>query len=261
MFVGSRIGAGTLSAIFICLLLVTSPGAQAQRTELHVFQSITPTDKELLTADKSAKAVMISGQLRIPRPGSDRFPTVVLLHGSGGMGNNVENWSRELLKADVASFAIDSFTGRALLATNNNQDLLSRMTMVVDAYRALDLLSKHPRVDPQRIYLMGFSRGGGAAHWAALRRFQRMYGGAGEFAGFIGLYPTCNRVFQDGLDIVDKPVRIFHGLADDYVPPSRCRELVGRLRERGKDATFTDYPDARHVYDDPGLSPVVNLPN
>lgn len=152
--------------------------------------------------------------------------------------------------------------GGGVVSTGNDQDQLSRWVMIVDAYRALELLAKHPRIDSGRVMVMGFSRGGGAAHYSALKRFWAMHGPGGGlgFAGYIGLYPTCNRVFVDGLDVVDKPIRIFHGAADDYVPAAGCRSYVDRLRKAGKDILLTEYPDAHHVFDNPALKNPLKLP-
>jgi len=63
----------------------------------------------------------------------------------------------------VAALAVDSFAGRGIVSTNTDQTQLDRLSMVVDAYRALELLAKHPRIDPTRIAVMGFSRGGQSA--------------------------------------------------------------------------------------------------
>ena len=62
--------------------------AQVARLELHTIQSQTPTDQEFLTGKKDAKSATIAAELRIPRPGNDRLPAVVLLHGSGGVSGS-----------------------------------------------------------------------------------------------------------------------------------------------------------------------------
>jgi dienelactone hydrolase len=248
---------------FICVVLGCAPAyAQIARLELHTIQSHSPTDQEFLTGKRDAKPVTISGELRIPRAGTDRLPAVVLLHGSGGATGLQDNWAKEFNALGIATFIIDSFTGRGIVSTGPDQDQLSRLTGVLDAYRALELLAKHPRIDSGRVIVMGFSRGGGAAHWSALKRFLKMHGpGDGlMFAGHIGLYPTCNRNFIDGLDVVDKPIRIFHGAADDYVPAAGCRTYVDRLRKAGKDISLSEYPDAHHIFDYPALKNPLKVP-
>lgn len=245
----------------LSVLLLQPVYAQIARVELHSFQSTTLTDEEFLTGQKEGKPVILAGELRIPRPGTDRLPAVALLHGSGGLGSVVDDWAQWLNDMGVASFAIDSFTARGLVSTVNDQSQLGRLAMVVDAYRALALLAKHSRIDPERIALMGFSRGGQSALYASLTRFQRMHGPSGlAFAAYIPFYPACNTVFVSDEDIAAKPVRIFHGSADDYVPVAPCRSYVGRLRTRGKDVQLTEYADAHHVFDGRIFKKPVTLP-
>jgi dienelactone hydrolase len=246
-----------LALLFLCCAALMSRPVQSQvaRLELHSFQTQTPTDQEFLSGKRDAKPATIAGELRIPRPGTERLPAVVLLHGSGGAGGLEDQWAREFNAHGIATFIVDSFTGRGIVNTFNDQDQLSRLAAVGDAYRALETLSKHPRIDSGRVMLMGFSRGGGAAHWAALKRFQAMHGpsGALSFAGYVAMYPTCNRVFIDGLDVVNKPIRIFHGKADDYNPIAECRYYVDRLQKAGKDISLIEYADANHVFDNMAL--------
>src|SRR5207237_1393610 len=83
----------------------------AARSELHSIHTLTLSDKQFLTGDVEAKATTISGELRLPA-GTGRVPTVVLIHGSGGMGANIEMWAREFNAMGVATFALDAFTGR-----------------------------------------------------------------------------------------------------------------------------------------------------
>jgi len=107
--------------------------------------------------------------------------------------------------------------------------------MIGDAYRALELLATHPRIDPARIVVMGFSKGGAVALYSALMRFQRLHGPAGgaRFASHIAFYPPCYYSFVDELLVSDRPVRIFQGTADDLAPIELCRGYVERLRRTG----------------------------
>jgi dienelactone hydrolase len=234
--------------------------AQVARMEIHSFQSTTLTDQEFLTGRKEGKPVTLAGELRLPRPGNDRLPLVILLHGSGGISGSVTDWEQDLNSMGVATFVIDSFTARGIVSTLNDQSQLGRLAMIVDAYRALDLLAKHPRIDPTRIALMGFSRGGQAALYASVRRFQRMHGPVGQqFAAYLPFYPDCSMTFHDDEDVTGKPIRLFHGSADDYDPVAPCRAYVERLKAKGKDVQLTEYAGAGHLFDGRSFKTPVKL--
>src|SRR6266404_5206680 len=149
--------------------------AQTARIEIHSFESVTLTDKQFLTRAKDGIPARIGGELRLP-PGTARVPAVILVHGSAGVGANVDRWARELNGIRVAAFLLDCFTGRGIVQTVTDQSQLGNLCLIVDAYRALELLSKHPRIDASRIVLMRFSRGGSVALYASVSRFQCKYG-------------------------------------------------------------------------------------
>lgn len=227
----------------------------AARTELHSVDTMTLSDAQFLNGDANGRATTTAGQLRIAM-GSGRLPVVVLQHGSGGMAANVEMWTREFNAAGIATFALDGFIGRRLTAVNTNQALLGRLNFILDIYRALDVLAKHPRVDSQRIALMGFSRGGQAALYASLKRFHKMWNRSGiEFAAYIPFYPDCATTFVSDTDVADRPIRVFGGTSDDYNPIALCKAYVERLKAAGRDVQLTEYPNASHAFDNP-LGPV-----
>jgi len=227
----------------------------AARTELHSIDTLTLPDAQFLSGDVNGKPTATTGQLRIA-VGSGRLPLVVLQHGSGGMAANIEMWARELNAVGVSTFALDGFTGRGLTAVNTNQALLGRLNFILDVYRTLDVLAKHPRVDSQRIALMGFSRGGQAALYASLKRFHKMWNRSGiEFAAYIPFYPDCATTFISDTDVADQPIRVFGGTRDDYNPVALCKAYVERLKAAGRDVQLTEYPDAPHAFDNP-LGPV-----
>jgi len=225
--------------------------AEVGRIELHTFQSETLTDAEFLTGKKDASPVTIAGELRFPRIKMQRFPVVILVHGSGGVSGYVDDWAHELNAMGVAVFILDSFTGRGLYKVNNDQSKLGRLTMIVDAYRALDLLAQHKHIDAARIALMGFSRGGQVTLYASLKRFQQLHGSISghEFAAYIPFYPSCITRYKDDENIASRPVRIFHGSADNYNPVAPCRIYVEQLRKNGKDVVLLEYANAHHVFD------------
>ncbi|MEA2949634.1 MAG: hypothetical protein QOI40_4964 [Alphaproteobacteria bacterium] len=222
----------------------------AARVELHAIPSLTLSDQQFLSGDPNGKAVTVTGEFRIAQ-GAGKLPVVILIHGSGGMGPNIESWARDLNAMGISTFALDGFTGRGLTSVNTDQALLGRLAFTLDAYRALDMLAKHPRVDPARIVLMGFSRGGQGALFASLKRFHQMWNKSGaDFAAYVPFYPDCSTTYLSDTE-VDRPIRIFHGSPDDYNPVASCRRYVERLRAAGRDVQLTEYPNAQHGFDNP----------
>ncbi|MCX7310558.1 MAG: dienelactone hydrolase family protein [Alphaproteobacteria bacterium] len=232
-------------------LAESGPKDMAARTELHAIQTLTLTDKQFLTGDANGRPTVIAGQLRVAQ-GNGRLPVVVLMHGSGGMGANTELWARTFNAMGISTFTLDGFTARGLVQVSTDQAKLGRMNFILDIYRALDVVAKHPRVDPQRIVLMGFSRGGQAALYASLKRFHQMWNKSGvEFAAYIPFYPDCATTFIGDTDTADKPIRIFAGTPDDYNPVALCKAYAGRLNAAGHDVQVTEYPNAPHSFDNP----------
>ena len=248
----SRTGTWCLFGFFLTLVTCLN-AANAQvvaRVELHTLQALTLTDQQVLTGSKDAKPATLAGELRLP-PGAGRLPAVILVHGSGGVSGYVDEWAQHFNSIGVATFVLDSFTGRGIVVTVNDQDQLGRLSMTVDTYRALEFLSRHSRIEPTKIMAMGFSRGGQAVLYSTMKRLIRQHGpsNGAEFAGYITMYANCGTTYIDDVEVVDKPIRMFHGRADDYVPVAPCEAYVQRLQSKGKDVQLTVYPDAHHTFD------------
>ena len=227
----------------------------AARTEVHAIETLTLSDRQFLQGDANGKPTTIAGELRIAA-GAGRLPVVVLQHGSGRVGANVEMWQREFNAIGVSTFALDGLTGRGFAQVITDQALLGRLNFVLDIYRALDVLARHPRVDSRRIALMGFSRGGHAVLSAGLTRFHKMWNKSGiAFAAYIPVYPDCATTYISDTDVADSPIRIFGGTPDDYDPIAPCKAYVERLKAAGRDVEVTEYPHAPHSFDDPHLPP------
>jgi predicted peptidase len=102
---------------------------------------------------------------------------------------------------------------------------------IIDIYKGSAVLATHPRIDRDRIAVMGFSRGAHAALYSSMLRFQKMYAPEGvSLSAYVTFYTPCNTRYIDDEIVSEKPIRLFHGTADDYNPVAPCRSYVERLR-------------------------------
>ena len=132
-----------LKRTLIFAAFIAIPGtsfAQIARMEVLSFQSLTMSDQSFLTGSKEGKPVTIAGELRLPRSGTDRLPAIILVHGSGGISGYVTDWEQEFNAMGVATFVIDSWSGRGVTTVVFDQSQLGRLTQLYDVYRALEIL-------------------------------------------------------------------------------------------------------------------------
>lgn len=222
------------------------------------FSSMTLPPSQPFTTSKDGTPATISAELSLPGKSAGRVPAVILAHGCSGVGALADRWVRELDRMGFASLVLDSFTGRGLKETCTGQQRINLASRIIDVYRARELLATHPRIDPARIALMGFSQGGGVVLLARHARFQKLWMAEKlDFAAYLAFYPGCNRKLIDEKNVSDRPLRIFHGIADDWTPIDPCREYRERMRRLGKDVALFEYPDAYHAFDSPNLPPAI----
>lgn len=133
-----------------------------------------------------------------------------------------------------------------------DQTQLSRLNMVVDAYRGLNLLAQDPRVDPNRIAVMGFSRGAQSALYSAMNRFSGLANNNVRFAAHVVFYADCTTTYLGDTDVT-APIRIFHGVRDNWNAVAPCRGYLERPTKAGKDVKLIEYADAHHAFDNPNF--------
>ena len=227
------------------------------RIEILPVKSRTLTGGEFLRGGAPGREVLLGGELRLPLNAPAKVPVVVLVHGSGGIGAGPDYWARALNETGVAAFILDTFSGRGIVSTVEDQEQLNSLAMMVDAYRALDVLAAHPRIRADRIAVMGFSKGAVASVYSAMDRFRAAYGSANRFAAHIGFYTPCNSTYEGDTKVGPAPIRMFHGMSDDYVNIVPCRDYAARLKAAGVDVALAEYPDSQHSFDSPTLPPLV----
>jgi dienelactone hydrolase len=230
---------------------VTNKAELPARVELHAVPTVWITDQQFLTGDDKGKPITLGVELRIAQA-KGKTPLVVLMHGSSGIGANVPFWARELNALGISTLTIDGMTGRGVQGVGENQALIGRLNFIVDIYRSLEVVAKHPRIDSSRVALMGFSRGGQAALYASVQRFQKQWNKSGvDFIAYIPFYPDCATTYDGDTDTGSAPIRIFHGAPDNYNPVASCKKFITRLKDAKRDVELTEYPNAQHGFDNP----------
>ncbi len=230
---------------------VTNRGEIPARVEIHAVPTVWITDQQFLTGDDKGRAVTIGAELRIAQK-AGKSPLVILMHGSGGIGPNVPYWTREFNRIGISTLTLDGMSGRGLQGVGTNQAVLGRLNLIVDIYRSLEIVAKHPRIDTGKIALMGFSRGGQAALYASVDRFQKLWNKSGvTIAAYIPFYPDCATTYAGDTAVANQPIRIFHGTPDTYNPVATCKAYVARLKAAKRDVELTEFPNAPHGYDNP----------
>src|SRR5215467_10825340 len=104
----------TIVAITIAFSAGHAGAQNVARIELQPIQTVTLKTQQILTGDSKGAPATLAGELRIPKPGSDRLPAVILIHGAAGVTFNVDAWAKEITSLGVAAFILDSFSGRAI---------------------------------------------------------------------------------------------------------------------------------------------------
>jgi len=256
----SRIRGPRLFLIGLLLAVLVAPGATAEDRvpattladgragKIH-FESRTPAGYFALARKEAGPRTVIFGTLRLPREASGRAPAMVIAHGSAGVDTREGEWADRLGALGMATFVVDSFTPRNIRSTATDQTQLSTAANVADALAALRLLATHPRIDPERIGVIGFSKGGQVALYTALEPFRRaVLEDDRRFAAHVALYPYCNDWYM-AERITGAPMLLLLGGRDDYTPAEPCRGYAEWFKSAGAETTVVVYPDSYHDFD------------
>jgi dienelactone hydrolase len=228
-------------------------GAQAGMTAV-TFQSSTYSDMRQLQAREAATAaVTVKANLGFPEQMRDRYPAVIVVHGLGGYRDANEGFvAAELRKAGFATLTYDSFAARGTTGAALQGSPGYLPPGVADAYAALRLLSGEPRIDPDRIAIIGFSYGAEVAHLTAFETLRSALNpGPGRFAAHVAFYPGGTfGAIADANAYTGSPVLMLLGERDDNLPVAKIEAYLAYARAAGTPAPIQTviYPGAYHAW-------------
>jgi dienelactone hydrolase/urea transporter len=251
---------GRAAGIGLILLLGGSAVAAytlEQRTlpapQALTFGSFDASWNDIRVGSYKARPITMTGWLYMPPDRGERIPAVVLVHGSDGVTAHQAHYARMLREAGYAAFVIDSFTARGVTHTIENQRAVSAYTMTLDAYQALALLAAHPRIDPERIAIVGWSKGGSVVLNAAHDFFRAGLAVADRrFAAHVAFYPWCGERSRS-TEMSGAPILLLLGADDNWSGYRHCVETAERIRDHGTPIEVVTYPGAIHGFDYAGF--------
>jgi dienelactone hydrolase len=235
-----------LTALLAALSFSTSAAA-----ETVTFRSATwpPTPLQQRLAKTAGQtiaeqaSVTIRGELYLPL-GNGPFPAVVFMPPcTGRLPIELERAEGERYNAlGYALLAVDSFGPRGF--EDGCGGVGSSVDLVMDAYGALLYLAELPFIDPERIAIVGYSKGADAALSAVgfdgvERLFDR------QFRAAVAYYPFCQ--IQEEVAVA-VPTLILVGELDDWNFARDCRKVIARRKRIGAAMKLVVYPEAHHSF-------------
>jgi dienelactone hydrolase len=215
---------------------------------LNIYQLAYPVEW-------NGRTIMLGARLQLPAGVNGKMPAIIMMHGTGGIRYSGVYYAAALNSAGIATLEVDQWGGRGLAAepASRPKNLGDNLPDIGGAYR---LLAARPDIDAARIGLMGSSMGAGETMFMMTRHNSDSILGPGvHFKAAAALYPVCWRFNHvpdsDFNDLVDAPIRIMVGDADDYDDGAdACEQLRTELAP--VDASHVSvrvFPGGTHIFD------------
>jgi carboxymethylenebutenolidase len=194
--------------------------------------------------DFASNGTTASGYLALPESGSG--PGVIVIQEWWGLDSGIIEMADRLAAAGFVALAPDLYHGE--LAGHTEMDRAGALMQALPADRAardmsgaVDHLADHAATTSDKVGVMGFCMGGLLTFVLAALRPDRIKA-AVPFYGF----PQ-----GDGQPDYTRIEAAIHGHMaehDDFFPPAAAIELEQRLRDLGKDVSFTVHAGTGHAF-------------
>jgi dienelactone hydrolase len=147
-------------ALALCCAALFLPPAAAHAATIEDVTFRT----NVIANTTNDKPVQVQAKLHLPDAAKFPLSAVVITPSSGGVVDVREiHYANELAKAGIAALVVDSFASRGVKSTVRDQSLLTAWQSGNDAVSALRWLVADGRFKPDKIAVMGVSKGGSVA--------------------------------------------------------------------------------------------------
>ena len=238
--------------LFIVFYFIISINLYSQDTvEKICFQSANPFSfNDVITNLENQEKQEVYGNLFIPDDtlnSQKKYPLIIGVAGSLGCGEHHYKYLKMYQEMGIATFELNSFKSRGIKSTVGSQTEVTIAAMILDAYKALEILSNHPRIDKKRISITGWSLGGGVTLFSAWLPLKNAINKNLSFASHLAFYPPCF-IDPENIEFSQSPIHILIGELDNWTPSQPCYELVEKLKNKAN-IDITIYEDSHHSFD------------
>ena len=238
--------------LFIVFYFIISINLYSQYTvEKFFFQSANPFSfNDVITNLENQEKQEVYGNLVIPDDTLNphkQYPLIVGVAGSLGWGEHHYKYLKMYQEMGIATFELNSFKSRGIKSTVGSQTEVTIAAIILDAYKALEVLSNHPRIDKKRISITGWSLGGGVTLFSAWLPLKNAINKNLSFASHLAFYPPCF-IDPENIEFSQSPIHILIGELDNWTPSQPCYELVEKLKNKAN-IDITIYEDSYHSFD------------
>ena len=238
--------------LFIVFYFIISINLYSQYTgEKISFQSANPFSfNDVITNLENQEKQEVYGNLVIPDDTLNpqkKYPLIIGVAGSLGWGEHHYKYLEMYQEMGIATFELNSFKSRGIKSTVGSQTEVTIAAMILDAYKALEILSNHPRIDKNKISITGWSLGGGVTLFSAWLPLKNAINKNLSFASHLAFYPPCF-IDPESIEFSQSPIHILIGELDNWTPSQPCYELVEKLKNNAN-IDITIYEDSHHSFD------------
>ena len=157
-------------------------------------------------------------------------PTVIVMHGCGGISNDHHFWGKSIQSWGFNSIVLDSFSDVA------NGDVCSKPSLSTPHQRAQQAYSLASWIEKQewsekKISTIGFSHGGWSIINIATKEIRSLFPG-NKIVSAVAFYPWCDNYIV-GTHKRDIDLQIHIGDLDDWTPSILCETTAEKWNLKG----------------------------
>ena len=235
--------------LLLSLCLVTTNLLSQFSIEKITFNSANPFSlNDIISNLKNQDKQEVYGTLIIPDSTHlEKIPLIIGVAGSYGWGEHHFQYLEMFRQMGIATFELNSFKSRNITSTVGSQTEITMAAMILDAYRALEVLSSHPKIDKEKISIVGWSLGGGVTLFSGWLPVKNAINKELNFASHLAFYPPCF-IDPENTDFTKSPIHIFIGELDNWTPAKPCEDLASKLKPN-TNIDVTVFESSYHSFD------------